>query len=92
MSVLMHLATPTCRESHRLLPGYVDGEVGPLARRRVRRHLAQCPACSQMLERLTRGLRALRALSTSESSDDGSVAAAVLECIRRDHPDPGDPS
>lgn len=39
-----------CRKIKKLIPVYLDGELGPQENRLVRDHLAGCPACREELE------------------------------------------
>lgn len=34
-----------CAEAHRRVYGYLDGEIGPYRRWKIRRHLRRCPPC-----------------------------------------------
>lgn len=85
MTVLTRLLTATCEQTGPRLPALVDGDLRPLARLRVRRHLAVCPGCRRMLDLMVRGISALGTLGSA--SAERSVAADVL--ARLD--DPGDP-
>ncbi|MBA2427977.1 MAG: zf-HC2 domain-containing protein [Actinobacteria bacterium] len=63
-----------CLEIQAMLPAYVKDETSPLV---VRRHLADCPDCSEELARYTRLLDVLGALQWA-TVQSPPVAAAAL--------------
>ncbi len=71
------------RRAHRWVPPhaseYLDSELGPRARRRVERHVEDCPECRELL----RSLRALiDALGTVRDDEGRVVAGAVLASVQ----------
>jgi anti-sigma factor RsiW len=70
------------RRDHRWVPphasGYLDAELGPRERRRVERHIAECPECRELL----RSLKGLIGLLGTIHDDEGRVVAgAVLASV-----------
>lgn len=68
---------------HRWLPPhaseYLDGELGPRERGRVKRHTRDCPECRELLA----SLRALiEALGTLRGDEERVVAGAVLASVQ----------
>ena len=76
------------RFTRRRLSAYHDGELGPVERRRVEHHIADCPDCgraARSLHRVIGGLSLLRRRSRS------GIAAGVIERLRTQTRRSGDP-
>src|SRR5436305_11508107 len=56
----------TCRRCRRLLSPHLDNALGADERSWVIAHLAQCPACAELLRQLQSNRQLLRALPTVE--------------------------
>lgn len=61
-----------CREVRAMMSGYLDGDLGPSAVRKVNRHLRWCPSCRRMLTNLRRTIDGLHALANTCAADDCS--------------------
>jgi anti-sigma factor RsiW len=71
---------------HRWTPGklsaYLDGELVERSRRRVRRHIHDCPECRSALRGLERMLRLLHSTPHARNSQTPDIAAAVRRRLR----------
>ena len=68
----------------RRLSAYLDDELSVRQRKRVTRHVSQCPECGPTLRGLIRITAALRGLGRSTRAQR-SVVPLVLERIRDEH-------
>ena len=71
------------RRSHRWAPGrmsaYLDGELPARGRRRLERHVHDCPECRGVLGALRRMLGLLKSRSSESSTEDvPDIASEVL--------------
>jgi anti-sigma factor RsiW len=64
---------------YRRLSDYLDGDLTSRARRRLRAHAHDCPACGPTLCSLKRVVQGLRSLP---SMDDPSIAPSVISRLR----------
>jgi anti-sigma factor RsiW len=71
----------------RLLPAYVDRQLGPLRRFLVGRHIARCPACLGQLEAMQALRTALRTNLTVYRAPPG-LAARIGSALPREAPPP----
>jgi predicted anti-sigma-YlaC factor YlaD len=60
---------------------YLDGDLGSTERGRVEEHVHWCPECRRLLESLRRTLRGLMDL---RMTPDVSIAAGVIDRLRRE--------
>jgi len=70
------------RRDHRWARGrmsdYLDGELGPDARRRIEHHVSQCERCRRLLDDLRRTVDALHRLAApGGSAGPMTIAASV---------------
>lgn len=81
--VLAHVPGPRFHFDHlfarRRLSAYVDDELAPDERRRVRRHVADCPDCGHAERSLRAVLRRLRGLAGRKPH---GLAASSIERVR----------
>ena len=54
---------PPCHEARMLSSDYLDGELEPSLRQKIRAHLAECPACAAFVNTLKATIDLLRAAS-----------------------------
>ncbi len=77
------------RLAHRWAPGhmsdYLDGELAPRGRRRMERHVGECPECRHLLASLRRMLETLRVLPAPGVRTDARTHAAAVRA-RLDEP------
>jgi anti-sigma factor RsiW len=59
------------------MSAYLDGELSPGARARLRRHIRECPECRRILHGLQRMLGLLQALPATESGEAPDISSAV---------------
>lgn len=59
-----------CREAVALMADYLDGELGPLDRRRLEGHLDACPHCSEYLAQLRATIDALGRVTPEDLPDE----------------------
>ncbi len=52
---------PPCHEARMLSSDYLDGELEPSLRQKIRAHLAECPACAAFVNTLKATIDILRA-------------------------------
>jgi anti-sigma factor RsiW len=64
------------------LSPYLDDELGERGRKRLLRHVAECPECRAALQSLTAMLRALSLLRHIEPSDPHEIIRAVYARLR----------
>ena len=84
VSVVMYPWMATCAETRDRLSAHLDGELTGWDAKRVRRHLARCRLCQEMLRSLARTIDGLRSLGQGDvHSTVPSAADAVVARIRR---------
>ncbi len=71
----------------RLLPAYVDRQLGPLRRYLVGRHIARCPACLSQLEAMQALRTAVRTNLTVHRAPPG-LASRIGSALPREAPPP----
>jgi anti-sigma factor RsiW len=74
------------RWAHTRISGYIEGELAPARRRRLRRHADECEECGPLLRALTVIVPELRRLHRLPSK---SVAPGVIARLRAEHALPG---
>jgi predicted anti-sigma-YlaC factor YlaD len=85
LSLLMKPWIATCRETRDRLSDYLEGDLGPRTRTRIRRHLTRCEHCRSLLESLTRTLEQVRSLGgVDRGSPEPATVRAVIERIERE--------
>lgn len=70
-----------CRQAVELLSDYLDGGLTRRQRRRLRRHLARCDACSAFLEQLEVTLAVAGQVDTDEL--DPEVVDGLVDLYRQ---------
>ena len=73
-------ASISCREVVELLNDYLENELSPSRRERVKAHLAGCDGCTMILEELRETIRLTGMLTVEHVS--GSQRATLLEAFR----------
>jgi anti-sigma factor RsiW len=64
------------------MSAYLDEELKPGARARLRRHIAECPECRRILHELQRMLGLLRALPATGTGETPDITSAVRRRLR----------
>ncbi len=59
-----------CREAIELMSDYLDGSLARRDRRRLERHLADCPDCTRYLEQMRLTITASGSVTTDDLSPD----------------------
>jgi anti-sigma factor RsiW len=77
-----------CRDAVELMTDYLEGALGRRQRRRLERHLADCPHCRAYLEQLRATVVALG--EPAEEPTDSATRDALLDLYRRYREDPGE--
>ena len=75
-----------CRQVHRTLQAFLDGEVDPLQGELVAAHLESCPRCGVEAEVLTRVIDALRRLRPDIDLAAYTRLAELAEQLHEDEP------
>lgn len=60
------------------MSAYLDGELPPSARERVRRHIRDCPECRRVLRGLQRMLGLLDGIAPAGGEEGPDIATAVI--------------
>ena len=60
---------PPCEEARMLSSDYIDGELEPALRQKIRAHLADCPLCAAFIETLRATIEALRGVPSQPVPD-----------------------
>jgi len=82
--VLLRPWIATCHETPLHLSDYLDDELRPRTRKRVRRHLARCERCQALLESLERVVTGLRSLGdVAQPEPSPATVTAVLRRIQQ---------
>jgi anti-sigma factor RsiW len=61
---------------------YLDGELKPGPRARLRRHIHECPECRRVLHELQRMLGLLQALPATGTGETPDITSAVRRRMR----------
>ena len=75
-----------CKEIHRCLPDYLEGELSPQSRSDVDAHLADCAECATEVAEMEATVRLLRGLPEPETPP--MIAANVMRRIRAGETEP----
>ena len=78
------MAALTCQELVELVTDYLEGSLGWRDRRRVRRHLAACDACTAYVEQMRETLRLLGTVPVDTLSPEAQ--ATLLDAFRERRP------
>lgn len=60
---------PPCEEARMLSSDYIDGELEPALRQKIRAHLADCPLCTAFIDTLKATIDALRGVPAQPAPD-----------------------
>ena len=71
---------PPCHEARMLSSDYLDGELEPSLRQKIRAHIAECPACAAFINTLKSTIDILRAAPPQPIPD--GYQARILQRIR----------
>lgn len=77
-----------CRDAVELMTDYLEGTLGRRQRRRLERHLADCPHCRAYLEQLRSTIASLGV--PAEEPTDSATRDALIDLYRRYRDDPSD--
>ena len=76
-----------CQQAVELVTDYLEGRLSPRKRRRLERHLADCPNCSAYLEQIRESIRL--AGQVSPESLDPATREGLMDLLRNYRDDPG---